>query len=153
MRVLLIDALIDRFHVNVDRYKRFYSVFLALVACCAAAFVSFHALLPVFSLCLLLPLLHYFRTGGVNRNVFALVVFPHCFLVGLLGGRIVVWSILVALCLVAVHAGLWHQQQVQKKKGPDLSEVVVVAETPVGGVNVLEEFRRHSLSVKQKYGL
>jgi hypothetical protein len=121
---------------------------------------SWVAFLPVVSLLFLLVVAHYQSERGLTWAVATIVAAPHAlFLVVMLetvGGNVALPAV---VCALGLAAGVAHAscRQIDAVEG-DVEMADLAADKSwvlVDNKNesVLEEFRRHSNSVKEKYGL
>ncbi len=146
---------------NVERFSLEYRVALLAVTLATSYSISWRAVLPIVSLGLILSYLHVRNARGVNRTVAGLVALPHCFFLGFLGGKLLILTVVTALCGVVAHAacrkasrkarGERNREDIELGTFPPVA--IVQERASSGDLTALEEFRRHSQSVKQKYGL
>ena len=145
---------------NVKRFATPYAIAGAVGLVVCAFLSSWFAFLPVVSCCFLLLVLHYQNENGITWSVGVAVVMPHIVFVlvmwNVLGGNFVVPALVSVLGLAAVVAHASCRSA--KQPGAADVEMARVAKSNLTGHreddgSLLEEFRRHSESVKQKYGL
>jgi hypothetical protein len=142
-------------HNSEDKFIMHYSVVLGLVLSFFCYLFSFYALVTVFSAVLVLPLVHMKKVGGLTRAMITVLVVPHLFFIGWFGGKRVIFPFVLALVGVVLHAGCRKYSKKQESDGElvELGKAQLHVAMSKSEIDVLEEFRRHSKSVKEKYNL
>ncbi len=142
---------------NAERFRVPYAIAGAIMLVLITFLSSWLAFLPVLSLLFLLPVLHYQSDEGLKWAVGVIVAVPHALFV------LVMWFVVggnfarpAGVFVLGVAAGVLHASCRQAGHDEGDIEMAYVAESDLKqgeDLSVLEEFRRHSQSVKEKYGL
>jgi hypothetical protein len=133
---------------NLERFKFVYGGVVCFFVALVAFLVNTNALFPVLSAVLVFPALHLRSSSGLSRSLFVKLMIPHAVVLGFLGGSVVNWAATGATMLSCLHAACLRPGKTKE----EMLEAGEIA-TKGGETNALEEFRQHSQSVKQKYGL
>jgi hypothetical protein len=146
---------------NAERFALPYA-FAGLATLVVITFLSsWVAFLPVVSLLFLLPVAHYQSERGLTWAVATIVAAPHALFVVVMfvtvGGNVALPAVVCALGLAAGVAHASYRQIEAVDGDVEMAELAAeqswVLVDDNNNESVLEEFRRHSQSVKEKYGL
>lgn len=152
--------------LNLNKYMTPYQVTMALTVVLAAYLTNARALLPVFSFVAIYVYFAFIKRSPLGRTGTVALLLPHVFFVGFFGGTVLILLVSVVFVVCLLHAAARKPSKIDSMKrlarSTTGSESMEALELGVRNISVdvvspraneLDEFRRHSESLKSKYGI